>query len=260
MKKLIKIFFLLTKTSIQSMLTHQIGVITFLLGKILRFIFYFSFLFFLLEKTKFLAGYNFNQAIIFFLTFNLIDIISQMVFREVYRFRQQVISGSLDYYLTKPYPIFLKILFGGFDVLDLITLIPVLILTAYFVFQIPNLLLINIFLFFFLFINGLLISTGFHILVLSSAVLTSEVDHSIMIFRDLSRMGAISMDIYKEPLRSILTFVIPIGIMITYPAKALLNLLNLQSIFISFLISFFFLFFSLKLWNLALKKYQSVGN
>ncbi len=259
-QRLTKIFLILSKTSIQSMLNHQFSAITLLLGKILRLFFYFVFLFYLLKKTNFLAGYNFNQASIFFLVFNLIDIISQMLYREVYRFRDQVINGSLDHYLIKPYPIFLKILFGGFDVLDLITLIPILFLTIFFILGIPNLTFINILLFIFLFFNGLIISTAFHIYVLSLAILTTEIDHSIMIFRDLSRMGAISMDIYKEPIRSFLTFIIPIGIMITFPAKALLNLLETKLIIISFLISFLFLFFSLQIWNFSLKKYQSVGN
>lgn len=259
-KKLLKIFFILSKTSVRSMLSHRFSIITLLVGKLLRFFFYFIFLYFLLKKTNFLAGYNFNQASLFFLVFNFIDIISQMIYREVYRFRDQIVSGSLDYYLIKPYPIFLKILFGGFDILDLITLIPVLGLTIFFILQIPKLTLINLLLFIILFFNGLIISTAFHIYVLSLAILTTEIDHSIMIFRDLSRMGSISIDIYKEPMKTLLTFVLPIGIMITFPAKALLNLLETKLIIISFLISFLFLFFSLKLWSYTLKKYQSVGN
>lgn len=259
MKHNLKIFWLLSLASIKTSLEHRVGVIFFMLGKIIRFLVFFLFLYFLVSKTRLLAGYNFSQTAIFFLTFNFIDNLSQFLFREVYRFRPLVITGQLDGILLKPHHPFLRILVGGIDILDAILIIPYSLLLLYFLLK-TGANFLNIIHYSLLIINSLIIATGFHIIVLSLGVLTTEVDHTIMIYRDISRMVAMPVDIYKEPLRSILTFVIPVGIMMTIPVKALLGLLTWKIALLSFLISFIFIIFSLSLWNIALKKYQSVGS
>ncbi len=259
MRHHLKIFWSLSLISIKTMLTHRVGVISFMLGKIIRFIIFFLFIYYLLTKTRFIAGYNLNQALLFFLTFNFIDTLSQFLFREVYRFRPLVISGQLDSILLKPYHPFIRILFGGVDIFDGVLIIPYTLLLIFFLLQhMPN--FINIVYYLLFILNSLIIASGFHILVLALGILTSEVDHTIMIYRDFIRMVALPVDIYKEPIRTFLTFIIPVGIMITIPVKAFLGLLSWQIVIFSFLISFAFLIFSLYLWKKALEKYQSVGS
>ena len=97
-------------------------------------------------------------------------------------------------------------------------------------------------------------------MVLALGVLTTEVDHTIMIYRDLSKLAVVPVDIYREPIRSLVTFVLPIGIMMTYPVKGLLNMLNWNLIIVSLVLGLASLLFSLWLWGRALKKYQSWGS
>lgn len=241
------------------MLDHRIGVIAFLAGKIIRFLVFFLFIYYLVARTRFFLGYNLNQTLIFFLTFNFIDTLSQLLFREVYRFRPLIVSGELDGILLKPHHPFIRVLIGGVDILDAFLIIPYSLLLVYFLIK-ANVNFLNIIHYSLLIINSLIIATGFHIIVLALGILTTEVDHTIMIYRDISRMTALPVDIYKEPLRFILTFLIPVGIMMTIPVKALLNLLSLQIIILSFFIAFAFFGFSIFLWEIALKKYQSVGS
>jgi ABC-2 type transport system permease protein len=127
------------------------------------------------------------------------------------------------------------------------------------IFQTPHISVINILTSVSLIINAFIIATAFHILVLAFGIVSTEVDHTILIYRDISKMGAFPVDIYKEPLRSVLTFIIPIGIMITFPAKALFGLLSIPMILLCFGISFTMLFISLWSWNKALQRYQSWG-
>ncbi|MBI3443186.1 hypothetical protein HY008_00790, partial [Candidatus Woesebacteria bacterium] len=84
----------MSRNSFSMVISQKLSLSVFLTGKILRFIFFFAFLFFLLQGAKTLAGYTSNQAIFFFLTFNLIDVISQFLFREVYRFRPMIVNGD----------------------------------------------------------------------------------------------------------------------------------------------------------------------
>lgn len=80
-----------------------------------------------------------------------------------------------------------------------------------------------------------------------------------MIYRDLTNLGRFPLDIYQSPLREILTFIIPVGIMISFPAQALFNLLSGAKIIYAFILSTSLLLLSLKFWHYGLKQYQSWG-
>ena len=259
MKKTIKLFYLYAALYFKMIFQQRTGIVLFTLGKVIRFLFLFFMIYLVFSKTRLVKGYSLNQMIIFYLTFNIIDTASQLLFREVYRFRPLVVSGSFDLILLKPHHPFLRILVGGIDFLDLLLLFPYIFLTIFFISKIPNLSLLLTTSYFILIINSLLIATAFHIIVLALAILTTEVDHTIMIYRDMTSLGRFPLEIYKEPVRGIFTFLIPIGIMMSFPPKALLNLLSPISYLLSVVVSGLLLFISLKLWHLALKKYQSWG-
>jgi len=73
-------------------------------------------------------------------------------------------------------------------------------------------------------------------------------------------LGQFPIDIYKKPINFIFTFIIPIGVITTFPIKIFYSLLNWQSVIISFLISASFLSFSLFFWKKALSHYQSASS
>lgn len=255
----LKIFWLLSTFSAKTVLQHRVGIISFLLGKILRFVFYFLFIYFLVSRTKLLVGYSFQQTIIFFLTFNFIDTMAQLLFREVYRFRPLIVNGELDSVLIKPYHPFIRILVGGVDMIDAITILPYLGILVYFILQ-AHLNSVNILLYVGFIINALFLAMGFHILILSIGILTTEVDNIMWMYRDFTKMLSFPIDIYKEPLKSFLMFGLPIGIMMAVPVKVLFGLLTISMYIISIIISVLFMLFSFFMWNIALKKYQSVGS
>lgn len=260
MKKYILIWLKLCFLSFQIALSSRFGAILFLFGKIIRFGFFLIFLSLLAAKTKNIAGFSLWQIIFFFATFNLIDSLTQFFLREVYRFRSYVVSGNFDLILTKPISPLFRSLFGGSDILD----VPMLALSLGFMFiagsNLPYFSLLNILLFILLFFNAMLIACAFHILVLSIGVLTTEVDNTIMLYRDITQMGRLPVDIYKAPVGSILTFVIPVGIMMTFPAKALMGVLSFQFILIALVVGIVFLFSTVRLWKFALTKYSSASS
>lgn len=259
MRRYLKLYWLLSLQSLKTVWQHKAGVLFFLFGKVLRFVMFFVFVFILLQNTKLLSGYTLAETLIFYLSFNFLDNLTQMLFREVYRFRWLVTSGELDGVLVKPYHPFLKVLMGGFDFMDALLIIPYGLLLAYYFNQI-SLTTNGLFIYGLLMINGFVIATSFHILVLAMGVLTTEVDHAIMIYRDLNKLGVVPVDIYQEPLRSLITFVLPIGVMTTFPVKGLLNMLNWNLVWLSLGIGGLSLIISLWFWRLALRKYQSWGS
>src|SRR3990170_3413178 len=257
--KYFRVWYLMSRNAFAGWIANRFGSVVLLIGKLLRFLFFFAFLTFLLKGTGTLAGYSLNETLFFFLTFTLIDTIAQFLFREVYRFRPLVVSGGFDLVLTKPINALFRSLMGGADLLDFMT-IPPLILAIYFLGRSLNPTTVQVLLYLFLLINGLVIATAFHIAVLSLGIITLEIDHTIMIYRDLTNLGRFPIDIYREPLKGLLTYLIPVGIMITLPAKALMGLVSPGGIVVSFVLGVVSLFLALRYWNFALTKYSSASS
>lgn len=259
LKRDLKIILQYAKNSIKSTIQNKLGVVLFTTGKVVRFTIFFLFVYYLISQSGVLKGYTVNQAILFYLTYNIIDTLTQLLFREVYRFRELVIRGTLDNVLVKPMHPFLKVLFGGVDILDLMVLIPYIGLAIFFINTIGNITSVGVFLYSILVVNGVLIATAFHILVLAFGLLTTQVDQAMWIYRDVSELGRFPFEIYTAPVRTFFTFVIPIGVMVAFPPRALFGLLSFNLVIYSFFFAVLLLYISMKLWNLGLRRYQSFG-
>ncbi|MFZ3301854.1 MAG: ABC-2 family transporter protein [Microgenomates group bacterium] len=254
-----KIWILMAKNAMLSWLNKRESVIIFVFGKVVRYFFYFSFLYLLVTKTDGIAGFSANQALFFTATYSLIDTIGQFLFRSVYTFKQQVVTGDFDLVLLKPINPLFRTIAGGPDLMDLITIPPIIAITFYFGSLLdPS--FVNVLIYLLLIINGLLISMSIHIFVVSLGIITVTVDHLIMIFRDFSSMGRFPIDIYKQPLKGFLTFIVPVGMMFTVPSKALMGLVSPVGILLSLVFGVLFFISSLRFWQFALRKYTSASS
>lgn len=250
----------MTAAASQTALVSRFGALFFVIGKILRFALFLFFLILIVNRTQGLGNYSPWQVIFFYATFNLIDTLPQFFLREVYRFRSYVVFGDFDYFLSKPTSPLFRSLFGGSDILD----VPMLALSVIFILisalNIGELNPLGLLLYTILVINAFIIAVAIHIMVISVGVLTTEVDNTIMLYRDATQMGRIPVDVYREPVSFLITFVVPVGVMMTFPAKVLLGFLSWQLIIISLTIAAVFLIGSLKFWQIALKNYSSVSS
>lgn len=206
------------------------------------------------------AGYTTDQVIVFFLTYQFTDTLSQMLFRGVYIFSNQVRSGELDFYLSKPINPLFRILTGKPDIIDFTFFFPTTILSIWIMTQLNlHITLASLLTYFALLINTFFIATSFHILVICLGILTTEVDNAIMLYRDLTAMSRFPIDVYREPLRTALFFIVPVGLMNTVPAQVLLNLKPTMTLLTTCAIGLGFLFLSLRAWSFSLRRYTSAG-
>jgi len=261
MKRLLKTWLLMAKMAILSELLSPWAALLFIIGKLVRFGFFFVFLFSVLSKAGGLAGYSREQTILFFLVFNLIDIVIQFLFRGVYHFRPLVVSGDYDLDLLKPLPSFFRPLFGHVDIMDFVTLPPLVIFMVFFAAK-NNLInnFLDVFLFFILFFASLFIGFAFHLFICAVCILTTEIDHLVWVYRDLTAMARFPTDIYRGLVRFVLTFVFPVVLLIAFPAKGLMGLLSFDRIVLAILISVLSVYLSLKFWYWSLKRYTSASS
>lgn len=260
MLRALKIWWIYSKNSFQQIMMNRKLVILFTTAKILRILLFLIFLNFLLVGSKGLVGYSKEQVIFFYLTFTMIDTLTQLFFREVYRFRSLVVTGSLDGVLLKPINPLIRVLMGGMDLMDLGILVLTIAAVIYwgntFITHDPILWLIYTL----LVINGLLIAAAFHIFVLGFGIITTSVDHLIMVYRDLASLMRIPVNLYVEPIRFLLTFIIPLGMMTSFPPQVLMGLLKPELILLSFIISILALTLSYLFWKHSLYSYQGASS
>lgn len=260
MKRYYRIWLIFAATSVQTSLTSRFNAFILILGKLLRFGMFFFFLVIIGARTSAIAGYSLQQIIFFYLTYQLIDTIPQMLMREVYKFRGYVVRGDFDYFLAKPFSPLFRALFAGPDILDVPMIVISLAAIFFLALQMGVLSVTHIFVYLILICNAMLLAIAFHIFVVTMGVITTEVDNAIMLYRDVTQMGRLPIDIYKEPLRGFLTFVIPVAILMTFPAKGMFGLLSTPIIFLSLIVSCSFLGISILLWQYALRHYASASS
>ena len=112
------------------------------------------------------------------------------------------------------------------DVLDILTLIPVLIMLAMTFARLPPYGWERYAAYAALTVNGVALILAMHVFVAGIAVRTQELENVIWIYRDVMFMGKFPADVYARPVRWALTFGVPVAVMTTFPAKALLGRLS----------------------------------
>lgn len=257
MKKYLIIWLRTSLASVQGMLTHRGGAVLFLAGKWLRFGLFIFLLQILHQRLARLDSYSFEQLLTFFLVFNLVDLVPQIFFRGIYWFRNQVVSGEFDFVLLAPMNALFRIMTQSTDILDVPLLALVVVLLAW---QPINWWSGAGMMGLVLLVSGLVVVTAIHIGVAALGVVTTEVDHTMMMYRDIAQMARFPVDIYTDWLRHGLTFVIPVAVAFTWPAKAFLGLLSWPVAGAGVAIAVIAMGAALKLWHYALKQYASASS
>lgn len=240
-----------------SLISTRLASILFLAGKIIRISLFLLFLLALKDKITLLSGYNLDQLIIFFLIYNVFDLLGQIFFRGIYWYRNEILTGNFDFTLTKPLNPLFQVLVSHTDWLDIP---PFILVVIFLIIKLPAVSGVELLMFVFMGLIAMILVTAIHILVAAIGVLTTEVDHAIWIYRDLSQMARFPMDIYIEGVRFFLNFVIPIGLIFTVPAKALLGLLSIKMFLLTVVMAISFYYLTIKFWHYSLKRYASASS
>jgi ABC-2 type transport system permease protein len=247
--------------ALQQAFINRWSNVLFMIGKLLRFAMSLLFLWLIKENVTVFAGYTTDQMIVFFLTYQVVDILAQVFYRGVYMFSEQVRTGEFDFLLAKPISPLFRSLTGLPDINDTIFLIPTLGVMAWLLSQLNIVITTQSLMWYLiLLVNSFLVATALHILVLVIGILTTEVDGIIWLYRDLIKLGEFPVTIYPQLLKLALFFIIPVGIMVTIPAEVLLNVNPTYSAVGSLIFGVSFLFVSLKIWTWSLKRYSSASS
>jgi len=262
LKAYLRVWLKLTAQQFQSQVANARGAaILFIFGKLFRLASALLLVYVVVGKAKLIAGYSLNEAIFLLMLFNLTQTISQLFLRGVYMFRQKVVDGTFDFYLLNPLSELFYSLFSFTDPLDIIVTTPYLIfvfwawVNAGYAITIPAVIALLI-----IIILATLMVVAWHIVIIAVGVKYLEVDNTVMLYRDLERMGAFPVAIYGRLGENILTYAFPFALMATIPARLVFGLFNPWYLIIFALLALAQLRLSLWFWHRSLLSYSSASS
>lgn len=97
------------------------------------------------------------------------------------------------------------------------------------------------------------------ILIVSTAFYVVKVDNLTYMFSSIFDAARWPSSVFRGVLKVVFTFVIPLALMTTYPAEALLGRLEAITLLYAFLASLAFAAVSRSVWLLSLRRYSSAG-
>ncbi|OGL52291.1 hypothetical protein A3K55_00565 [Candidatus Shapirobacteria bacterium RBG_13_44_7] len=260
-KSLITAWLIIAKNNLQNQLLTPSASSLFVVGKLVTFVFTVFTVFAIFSTTKSIGSFTLNQAIIVVIVYNLVDSFTQFLFRSIYSFRPILLRGEFDLDLLKPLPSFFRPLLSNPDFLDLPSITLQLTALGFFIIKLNiNPSPVDIFNFLALFVISVIVAFSLHLLMAAFSILTTEIDNIAGIYRSFIRSGIVPTDIYSGTFRLIIDYLIPVTILVTIPAKAILGLLTVQSILYTAIFSLVLFTASILFWRHTLRYYTSTGS
>lgn len=250
------------KLSLMEQTIFRQSFVTAVIGKILRVGLVLLFFSAIYARVSTFAGWNFHHALMLVAIFALVDFAVSITFMRnlAYHFSTQIQRGEFDLVLSRPINPLLWATLRRIDIFDLVSAIPVIGLLVYalainhialtFVTVSTSLILIvaaygAVFAFYLL-----LASTFFWSVIGSGAGRFAE---------GLFKLGRVPSDVYTGASRVVFTYIIPVALLATIPAKTLLGTGSWALAAYSIGLSAGFVALSLSVWERGLRHYTSAG-
>ncbi len=261
MKKYWRVWKKLVENSVAIYAGTLVDSISFFIGKAVRFGFLYLMVVSLFHFSSSFAGYTRYEALLFFVTFNLVDISSQALFRGIYLFVRDVTTGNFDFSLVKPLNPLFYVLFRRTDILDIAFLVPLIGIFWWVIQKLPEPVHAgDVCAYIALFAVGFLIITAIHILAAVVTLWTLENDNIIWIYRRTLIATTLPPEIFSSVWQFIFTYFLPIMLIVSLPVKGLLHILTPTYLIHSLIVAAGFFGGSLILWHHSLKHYSSASS
>lgn len=262
--KYIKLYFKYIKLSIMSKLSYKassiLGILAFLITEVTSI----ATLFLIVSTVPSLKGYSLYEIGLLYGLVNMAIGIDHLLTDRLWTVAYfEVVRGKMDSVFLRPLPTLFQVIASEFQTEalgEILTSIGLLIFCSI------NLSFEVTFMKVFMIIVGILGAslsiTSFKIILSSLAFLIKRSGPLLQIVYNFSTYSKYPLNIYPKVIQIVLTFVIPIGLCIFYPADALFGNSSFSPLLIILTILFpiIFFIFAVFIWNKLSKHYESTGS
>ena len=256
-----RIWWRLVTLAFQNNSASRFEFFCYVFSKALRMLFFFAFAFALVGKNTGYAGYSKGEVLLFFAMMNVVDNGLQLIYRGLTILPRQVRTGEFDFVLTKPVSPFFWSTFSVFDFFDLTTIPITFSFLWYSVHLLPYAPSLSAWLLtLYCLVIGFILALLLNILTATASFWTPEFENGVWLYRDLSYISRFPMEVFPQGVRWFLTFVIPMFMIVAFPAKALMGRLSFDLVIASTLFTVVLGIFVRHLWKTGLSRYTSVSS
>jgi ABC-2 type transport system permease protein len=209
-----------------------------------------------------IGGWQFHQAMVVVGMFTLFNGIIEALLRpNVTRIVEQIRLGTFDFVLVKPVNSQFMASLRYLSVWKLVDLLLGLAIVAWAVHgaaiepAVADILMALGFV-----VNGTVIVYSIWVLMVSTAFWFVRVDNITELFTSAFETGRFPVSVYPGWLRGVLTFVVPIAFVTTFPAEAILGRAQLDLLALSCLLAAASLGCSAVVWRYAVRHYSSASS
>ena len=208
------------------------------------------------------GGWTFDEALVvtgFFMT--LQGLLEGLIEPNLRNVVEQVRQGTLDYVLLKPVDAQVLVSFSRAVPAKIVHVAGGIALTVYASLRLDHVpgagdialsaLLLG---------AGAVSMYGLWLMVVSTSFWFVRVDNLSYLLNSAMDTARWPVSIYRPALRILLTFVVPVGLMTTYPALALRGLIGAEGALVALGVAAAFLIVSRRVWRFALRHYSSASS
>jgi ABC-2 type transport system permease protein len=209
-----------------------------------------------------IGGWSFHEALVvvglYFLAYGFVDSVIRPNVDDIV---EHIRTGTMDFILTKPVNAQFQATLRRYRFQKLSSMLVGIAIIMYALAQLRYLPSFGQVILFVLLCIGAAVLLYATMVILSTvsfwAVDVSNIDDFITGFLEAGRYPAAA---FPEPVRGLITFVVPIAFITTVPAEVILGKLTSQFVFYGWLFALFFLTISILFWKVALRHYSSASS
>lgn len=209
-----------------------------------------------------IGGWTFYQVLVVLGMFSIFTGVMEAFFRpNIMAMIEQVRDGKFDFVLVKPVN---AQFYSSFHSLVMWRLVDIFAGGVIIVYALNQMQIVptplELLAFFMLLLVALVLVYCFWLAMMTMAFWFVKVDNLAELFYSFYEAARFPISVYGSWLRAILTFVIPIAFITTFPSAALIGKLEPIEIVLGFVLAGLLLFGSNRLWNFAIRSYASASS
>lgn len=261
-KRYVKIWQLAARMQALRLLSKPAGLVGYAGGKLLRMAFFLIFGIALFKNTAEIAGFSRGELLVCYAIMNMVDVVSQMIFlRGLNSLQLLVKKGGFDALLVKPMSALFWVSVCQFDWIDFITLPG----AAYYIWYAVRALAYTptaaqIFLACLVSVISCATAYGVMLIITSVTFSSEETENLWWTYRDFIYSARNPPPIFPQTVQWLLTFVIPIFTIISFPAYALIGRLTPQLLVWACIAAVLTTGLGLIMWRRGVRAYSSASS
>ncbi len=213
------------------------------------------------SKTDNLAGWRPAELLAIVGVYSLVSGLTQLIVRpSLARFMEDIRLGTLDFTLTKPVDAQALVSMRQIEVWKLIDVAVGVAVLAVAMIQMgatvgPN----EAVSFVVTLLAGVTIIYSFLVILATCAFWFVRLDNVLQIFQSMYEAGRWPIGVYPPWLRSILTFLVPVGFAVTVPAEGLVGRMSMSTLATAIGLAIFMPLVARRFWRFGLRHYSGAS-